>query len=262
MDFGERTKERIKNGAEVPVVQMPKYQESKKKAEELIMSGRYGLSEADFWILKHETKTQKVSYDGLIISHNGCLKINAALPAELKFKPECASAPMEAFYTNGMIQIYVCPEQGIYEVGEVTDENCKNAYPYAMVIKRLFDRVVLKTSQVAFAGIYGEDEADEFRRRDDDEPKADPKPEQKTEPKPDKEEPKKLADEKVTQVNVDALLMLINEVKAEVGSILEFYQVASLKDMTMAQWKHCMDVLTRRKNGNSGKGKEQGSCEG
>ena len=51
----------------------------------------------------------------------------------------------------------------MFEVGEVNNENCKNAYPYAMAFKRCFDRVVRKNSKLAFSGVYSEAEADEFR---------------------------------------------------------------------------------------------------
>ena len=54
-----------------------------------------------------------------------------------------------------------------------------------MAFKRLFDRVVLKLSKLAYAGIYGEDEADEFR---DPLVETEKKP-KKSEPKAKKEDP-------------------------------------------------------------------------
>ena len=50
-NFGEKEEEQ---GLEV--WQSPKYRESKKKAIEMIESGKYDLSEADFWILMNQTK--------------------------------------------------------------------------------------------------------------------------------------------------------------------------------------------------------------
>ena len=45
------------------------------------------MSEADFWILMNRTKAgDKMLYSGLIISHNGCLKINDNLPDEDVYK--------------------------------------------------------------------------------------------------------------------------------------------------------------------------------
>ena len=51
------------------------------------------------------------------------------------------------------------------------DKNCRNAYPYAMLLKRLHDRVILKNSKMAFDGIYSECESEEFVPDDTDEKK-------------------------------------------------------------------------------------------
>lgn len=161
--FNEKSTEySAKQGKEIPVWQSPKYLESKKKAVEMIDSGKYGLSNDDFWILMNETKSGKMAYTGLIISHNGCLKINDKLDDNLKFKPQCVFEDKSG-YRGSLVYTYNCPEQGIYEVGEVSDKNCKNDYPYAMAFKRCFDRVVLKTSKLAFAGVYSEAEADDSK---------------------------------------------------------------------------------------------------
>ena len=163
--FGEKQKEysRRQNG-EIPVIVSEKYKEAKKKAIELIEKGKYNLSEADFWILMNETKTAKMMYSGLIISHNGCLKINDSLENELRFKPECVSVDING-YGESLVYTYCCPRQGIFEVGEVSKSNCKNDYPYAMALKRCMDRVILKNSKIAYAGIYSESESDEFTRQ-------------------------------------------------------------------------------------------------
>ena len=172
-----------KQGKKIPVWQSPKYLESRKKALEIIDSKAYGVSEADFWILMNETKSGKMAYTGLIISHNGCLKINDALPAEKRFRPSCVSLDKEG-YNSTLVYSYCCDEQGLFEVGEVNPKNCKIEYPYAMAYKRMFDRVVLKNSKLAYSGIYSEVEADEFRQ-DYDEPKQ---PE-KVDPPPKKDGP-------------------------------------------------------------------------
>lgn len=170
--FGEKNTEySAKRQTEIPVWQADKYIESRDKAIEIIKSGKYGLTEADFWILMNETKSGKMKYTGLIISHNGCLKINDKLNDS--YRPECVTLDKDG-YGASLVYTYCCPEQGIYEVGEVNAQNCKIAYPYAMAFKRCFDRVVLKLSKLAFSGIYSEAEAEEFRR-DVDEPKEAPK---------------------------------------------------------------------------------------
>lgn len=166
-DFGEKKEEFI-NGKNVPVTFLtPKYKEAKKKAIELLESKEYKekLEPSDFWILvnTYANKT-KAMYSGLIISHDGCLKINDTLDEKLKFKPECMSLDKEG-YNNSLVYSYICPEQGIYEVGEVSKDNCKNDYPYAMALKRCMDRVILKNSKIAYAGIYSDSEADEFTKR-------------------------------------------------------------------------------------------------
>ena len=161
--FNEKATEwSAKQGKEIPVWQTPKYIESRNKAVEMIDSKKYGLENSDFWILMNETKSGKMAYTGLIISHNGCLKINDSLASEMKFRPECVREN-QLGYKNSLVFTYCCPEQGMFEVGEVNNENCKNAYPYAMAFKRCFDRVVLKNSKLAFSGVYSEAEADEFR---------------------------------------------------------------------------------------------------
>lgn len=197
--FNEQTEEYSnKQGKKIPVWQSPKYLESRKKAKEIIDSGKYGLEESDFWILMNETKSGKMAYTGLIISHNGCLKVNDGL--DNKFRPDSVSIN-ENGWGNSLVYTYNCAEQGLYEVGEVSAKNCKIDYPYAMALKRMFDRVVLKLSKLAYAGIYGEDEADEFRnplnetevKETATKAKSKPKAETKAEPKP---EPPKEADEK------------------------------------------------------------------
>jgi len=204
--FNEKKEEwSSKQGKNIPVWQSDKYTESKEKAIEIIESKKYGLKEGDFWILMNETKSGKMAYTGLIISHNGCLKINDALPKEQKFHPCCVSIDKEG-YNGSLVYSYCCEEQGIYEVGEVNPKNCKIEYPYAMAFKRMMDRVVLKTSKLAYSGIYSEVEADEFSQSidapDGEEPKKAPatkKAAQKKEetpkaPKEEKEEVYKCCD--------------------------------------------------------------------
>ena len=156
-DFGEKKYE-----DNMEVWQTPKYIESRAKAIELIESDQYKgvIKDGDFWILKNKTKSGKIAYTGLIISHNACLKINDILPAEKKFKTDSFSFTTETF-KNGLIGVY--KDEDIFEIGEVSVSNCKNEYPYAMVLKRCFDRVVLKKSGIAQWGIYSDSEADEFK---------------------------------------------------------------------------------------------------
>lgn len=164
-NFNEKLKEFI-DGVNLEVWQSPKYIQSKKKAIELIEEKKYNLSESDFWILMNKAKNgKKIAYTGLIISHNGCLKINDALDEKDKFKP--SSVKMEKDDNNLKVMSYINEEQGIYEFGEISDKNCKNSYPYAMLLKRLQDRVILKNSKIAFDGIYSECESEELNDGND-----------------------------------------------------------------------------------------------
>ena len=161
MTFGEKNKEKNKKGQIVDVIRLPKYDQSKAKALDILK--RYeDLKEGDFWILKNETKDGRIMYSGLIISHNACLKINDHLAEPDRFVPSCVELD-KIGYNGSLVFTYCNDAQGIYEVGEVSPANCKNAYPYAMAYKRLFDRVVLKNSKIAYDGIYSDSEADEFR---------------------------------------------------------------------------------------------------
>lgn len=165
-NFNEKTTEySSKQKTKIPVIQSDKYLQSKKKAIEIIE--KYDdIEDSDFWILMNETKTGMMMYSGLIISHNGCLKINDHLGS--KFIPSCVTLDKDG-YRGSLVYSYCNDDQGIYEVGEVSSDNCRNSYPYAMAFKRLFDRVVLKLSKLAYSGVYSDSEADEFRRPDMDE---------------------------------------------------------------------------------------------
>lgn len=192
----------------------PKFLEGKKKAIELINKTEYGLTEADFWILKtYSAKT--VTYAGLIISHNGCLKINDKLAAEAKFVPSCVS-----WVRNGagdLVLQYLNDKQGLLEFGEASIKNCTNAYPFAMVLKRLQDRVILKNSKIAFSGIMSEVESEEFKRTE-------------------REEPEK-ADNLITEEQIAELEALGCDFKRVAAA----YKVTDIHEMTSEQAERAID---------------------
>ena len=194
-----------------------KFLEGKKKAIELIDKTEYGLTEADFWILKtYSAKT--VTYAGLIISHNGCLKINDKLAAEAKFVPSCVS-----WVRNGagdLVLQYLNDKQGLLEFGEVSIENCTNAYPFAMVLKRLQDRVILKNSKIAFSGIMSEVESEEFKRTES----------------PEREERAK-ADNLITEEQIAELEALGCDLKRVAAA----YKVTDIHEMTSEQAERAID---------------------
>ena len=200
-NFGEKTTEN-----NLPVIQSAKYQQSKAKAIELIESGKYGIGDGDFWILMNTIQNgAKMMYTGLIISHNACLKINDHLASADRFKPQSVTIDKDGF-GGSLVYTYCDAEQGMYEVGEVSMKNCKNSYPYAMAFKRLFDRVVLKQSKLAYDGVYSESEADEFKKNysDDDGQELDTTP-AKTRAKSKADSPAKVTAAVMAQSRVDAM---------------------------------------------------------
>ncbi len=161
-NFGEKKTENIK-GVECPVWQTPKYAQAKAKAIEMIESGKYGLSDGDFWILMNTyAGGSKVMYTGLICTHNGVRKINDHLDYKDQFHAQ--------YLTNKVVNdtlVFEYNDGELYEVGEASPRNCKNDYPWAMALKRCYDRVVLAKSKLSYYGVYSEVEADEFKRPDD-----------------------------------------------------------------------------------------------
>lgn len=192
----------------------PKFLEGKKKAIELIDKTEYGLTEADFWILKtYSEKT--VTYAGLIISHNGCLKINDKLAAEAKFVPSCVS-----WVRNGagdLVLQYLNDKQGLLEFGEASIKNCTNAYPFAMVLKRLQDRVILKNSKIAFSGIMSEVESEEFKRTEREE------------------------QEKADNLITDEQIAELEALGCDLKRVAAAYKVTDIHEMTSAQAERAID---------------------
>ena len=258
-NFGEKkTEYNAKLGKEVEVWQSPKYLEAKKKAIETLESPQYKdvLSEGDFWILMNATKSGKMAYTGLIISHNGCLKINDALPADKRFKPSCVTLT-ETGYKGSLVYTYVNDEQGIYEVGEVSDKNCTNAYPYAMALKRCMDRVILKSSKLAYSGIYSDSEAEEFKNDPDETkevkaetPKETKAPEAKAETKTASKDP--LAE---TRAAYNELISYCKENDHDIKEVAKAYSLNSkstaeefktaLRRLVLADSQKRVDGLTK-----------------
>ena len=227
--FNEKEKEfSNKQGKEIQVWQTPKYQQAKKKAIELIDSKKYDLVEGDFWILMNETKTGKMMYTGLIISHNGCLKINDKIEDKLKFKPSCLSLDKDG-YANSLVYTYINDEQGIYEVGEVSADNCKNAYPYAMALKRCMDRVILKNCKLAYDGVYSDSEAEEFNQ-------------------PQEEQQEELS-KKITKEQADVLLKVfenLNIAEGDVKKSLANMGVSTVQDLNNEQYAMILRKLKQK----------------
>ena len=232
-NFDEKRREKNKAGQEVDVIVLSKYEESKRKAIALIEKYE-DVDDGDFWILKNESKGGQIYYSGLIISHTACLKINASLTDDSKFRPECVTVDKDG-YGGSLVYTYCCPEQGIYEVGEFSPKNCKNAYPYAMAFKRCFDRVVLKASKIAFDGIYSDSEADTFTYSENaSETKIEPLSEDMT--------------ELITNVQAQTIVGMIEKTKSDRQKFMKHYGVDDFTKLTRAQYADALEMLTKKEN--------------
>lgn len=227
--FNEQKEEySAKQGKNIPVWQSDKYKSARKKAVEIIDKKEYGLTEADFWILMNETKTGKMQYTGLIISHTGCLKINDKLEESKRFNPESVIIDKEG-YNDTLVYTYINKEQGLYEVGEVSKTNCKNAYPYAMALKRCFDRVVLKNSRLAYESIYSDCEGADISKEAQEENDG---------------------EDRIDETKVNALNKAIKNYKisdAIVSLVLAGFNYAKIEDIKIKDYKMICDALAEKK---------------
>lgn len=227
--FNEQQEEySTKQGKKIPVCKSDKYAQARKKAIELIDKSEFGLTEADFWILMNETKTGKIQYTGLIISHTGCLKINDKLEEDKKFNPESVVIDKEG-YENTLVYTYINKKQGLYEVGEVSKSNCKNSYPYAMALKRCFDRVVLKNSRLAYESIYSDSEGADISKEVEEENEK---------------------EQTIDKTKIDALNKAIKNYKiadAIVSIVLAGFNYAKVEDIKIKDYKAICDALAEKK---------------
>ena len=167
-NFGEMKTEKIK-GKELKVLLSPKYEISREAAVKLLESDTgKSLTEKDFWIQKNQSKNGEwLIYSALIITHDALMKINATLSEDKRFDQRFCSDPVPFEYggKKGLYMTYRDERDGMFEIGEITTDTCKNDYPLAMLLKRTFDRVVKRKANRF--GIYSD--AEDFSPADDDE---------------------------------------------------------------------------------------------
>ena len=101
-----------------------------------------------------------------------------------------------------------------------------NAYPYAMAYKRLFDRVVLKLTKLAFSGIYSDSEAEEFAR-----PEID-------------ETPKK---NRADEATIAEIKLGLEETNSDVKSFLKVFKINSVDDIDAEQAKTALQMIDRKR---------------
>lgn len=164
-NFGEQDYDKI-FGKKIPVILTIKYEQTKENVIKLLESNEYKdiLTDSDFWILKNYDKEKTTCYySGLIISHEALLKINDTLNDETRFNQKYCSEPI-SYVWKGVETLrmeYRDLRDGMFEIGEISLTNCKNEYPFAMLLKRTFDRVVKRKAKLSM--VYSDSEADEFR---------------------------------------------------------------------------------------------------
>jgi hypothetical protein len=112
---------------------------------------KYNLTKDDYF--KHKFYT--------IITRSGIDKIQAQAGIDIEYQLQYNSADnkcviIQAFAQMGDVQIQT--------FGEASPSNTTNAYPVAMAEKRAMSRAVLKLTGFYSLQVFGEDEADEFKR--------------------------------------------------------------------------------------------------
>jgi len=112
---------------------------------------KYNLTTDDYF--KHKFYT--------IITRSGIDKIQAAAGIEIEYiiehySPDNKCIIIQAFAEMGGVKIQT--------FGEASPSNTSNSYPVAMAEKRAMSRAVLKLTGFYSLQVFGEDEADEFKR--------------------------------------------------------------------------------------------------
>ncbi len=122
------------------------------KAEKLnALYKKYNLTKDDYF--KHKFYT--------IITRSGIDKIQAQAGINIEYMLQYNSADnkcviIQAFAQMGEVQIQT--------FGEASPGNTTNAYPVAMAEKRAMSRACLKLTGFYSLQVFGEDEADEFKK--------------------------------------------------------------------------------------------------
>ncbi len=107
-----------------------------------------------------------------------------------------------------------------WSIGEASPANNKNAYCYAMAEKRGKDRVILKLLN-AHGSLYSEAEADEFKED--------------------------AASETVSDVQLQSLVDLVEEVGADCNKFCKYMQVVSLSEIPAKEYKRAVAALNAKR---------------
>ena len=122
------------------------------KAEQLnALYKKYNLTSDDYF--KHKFYT--------IITRSGIDKIQAAAGIEISYKLQFNSADTKHIIIQAFAKM---DDVSIETFGEASPSNTSNSYPVAMAEKRAMSRACLKLTGFYSLQVFGEDEADEFKR--------------------------------------------------------------------------------------------------
>tara|TARA_R110002020_G_scaffold302457_1_gene517804 strand:+ start:85 stop:465 length:381 start_codon:yes stop_codon:yes gene_type:complete len=97
-----------------------------------------------------------------IITRSGIDKIQANLNIKIEYDLKHYSPERKTCVIKAVGQLN---DVIIETYGEASPDNNRNAYPVAIAEKRAMSRVVLKLSGLYSLGVFGEDESDDFKRK-------------------------------------------------------------------------------------------------
>ena len=123
-----------------------------------------GLVKDDFFILQLGSK--KIP----IIKREGIEKIQVNKGISVNYEVISISDDHKYCIIKAIAQVSVkdSPIKQFESYGESSPTNCKQSYPIAMAEKRALSRVVLKAAGLYSEGIFGEDEAEDFKQNNND----------------------------------------------------------------------------------------------
>lgn len=124
------------------------------KAEMKRLFEENGLTKDDIFSHNHYT----------IITRTGIEKIQAVNDIHIEYEILSMNLDAKQIVIQATAWKRADPERITVTYGEVNPKNCRNDYPVAMAEKRALSRAILKTAGLYAHGVFGEDEAEDFRK--------------------------------------------------------------------------------------------------
>ena len=181
--------------------------------------GEYNLSTDD--VFKH-----KLGF--AIITRTGIEKIQAGIGLNVTYDVVSMSDDHKCVVIKATGRMN---ETLVESYGEATPENNRMSYPVAMAEKRALSRVVLKAAGFYALGVYGEDEADDFKDRRGSQPAIETKTSQPT----------------TTDAQIDAILKA-TKLKLEKGEVnpiqVKDWMSKNKAKMTESQLAAATEIIT------------------